>query len=214
MRNAFLKFINRSEIDLGNKEKNIEFFKVGRELISILFAVVFALGLKRLGDFELSNFLGKLDFWILVLSYIAIVLSWFGYHFGIISGPIETNKLNYVIDILLLVVYWLLINKGKEKFFVGVLCLFSIMFFLYWMWEFVRAYKYNIEQSQKDRIIKAIKVNRLYFITVSGLSIIYSISLRLYGLSYTDLTRLLYVLILFFMVIVYRLRIGKAYKGV
>lgn len=124
-------FVDCFEIDLATQAKNERYQKALSELNTILFAVVFGLGLS-----EFSTWKGWPDFTVLLVAYIAITLSWWGYHYGCIKGPSETNFVSYVIDVFIVVCYWLLINKREPLWLVATL--YSVTFVLYFLWESVR----------------------------------------------------------------------------
>jgi len=85
----FLKhMVNRCEVDLKNKNKNEDFYRSLRQLVTILFAVVFGVGLSQLTNFRSLNFWRYADFWVLMTAYIAVVGSWWGYHWATISGSV------------------------------------------------------------------------------------------------------------------------------
>jgi len=125
------RFVGRCEIDLSSSEKNRRFGRALSELISILFAVVFGVGLSQLGETEDHH-----DLFVLIIGYLAITLSWWGYHYGTIKGPQETNVLSYFIDVLIVVLYWFLINYREPLWRVALL--YVIMFGLYSLWESIR----------------------------------------------------------------------------
>lgn len=145
--------LKKLEIDLHDHKKNDELYKALRQLVTILFAVVLGVGLSQLKDLKCFY---NADAFVLYLAYLAVVLSWYGYHFGIIAGPTEKNLLNYFIDCLLLIFYWLLINYRYP--FSRELLWLAIMFLLYLVWEFIRLFQENT-QYYKDSIEKAILAN-------------------------------------------------------
>jgi cytidine deaminase len=153
MLKLFKKFISICEISPTDVAKKREYRSLS-ELVTILFAVIFGVGLSQLGELK-SGY----DFGVLLVGYLAVTLSWWGYNWGIIAQP-ETNILNYVIDIILIAIYWWLINLRNPQWIV-VLGYF-IMFGLYWLWEIVR--KYSQRSSLNKGIInKAIKLNLTFF---------------------------------------------------
>jgi len=199
-------FINSQEINLGDELKNIEFSKSLRGLVTILFAVVFGVGLSELNRFDTVACLKTLDFWLLALAYIAVILSWRGYHFGTIVGPKETNWLNYTIDIFLLVVYWFLINRRTP--FESVLFWYSVMFCLYWSWEMIRFFSDSINDFYREKIAKAKRINLEYFIITALLFLFYAL------LSKTEAVKWIILFFLFFFIIRYRRYIEVAYGAV
>ena len=164
----------------------------------MLFAVVFGVGLSELGNVK-----GPYDLIVLALSYIAVLLSWWGYNWGTIRGPQETNVLNYFIDCLLLVVYWLLINDRSS--ITSILLCYSIMFLLYWLWEAVRAYKPNMAESDKKKVVKARYANFLFFLCM--LTLLASRNLK-------QFENIIYIGFIAFLVITYRIWIHMVYREI
>jgi len=189
---------NLWEINLGSVEKNRDFFESLRELILILFAVVFGVGLSQLGEAK-----GGYDFAVLFLAYFSALLSWWGYHYGIIVGPKETNILNYFIDCGLLIVYWFLINKRSPLHV--VLILYLIMFGLYTFWELVR-----MIETKKKMIKNACIINGLFsFLIVLLLEL--NLYLTLYGKT-DKIKDWYYIATLYVMIFVYRWIMHKVYR--
>jgi len=158
--------VNLFEVELKDETKNEDFYKSLRQLVTILFAVVFGVGLSQLDKFRCSDFWRYPDFWVLMTAYIAVVGSWWGYHWGTISGPKETNALNYGVDCLLLVVYWLLINKRDS--IVIVLLWYLLMFFFYFLWEWLRSCKDHGADLNK-RVKNALRLNAIVLIIILAL---------------------------------------------
>jgi len=156
------QLVNRFEVELNDEDKNRDFYRSLRELVTILFAVVFGVGLSELGDFQSLSFWRCPDFWVLVTAYIAVVGSWWGYHWATISGPKETNVLNYLVDCLLLVVYWLLINR--RELVPLVLFWYLLMFFLYFLWELLRSCR-----DFSPEVKKALRLNIIVLVVMSVL---------------------------------------------
>ncbi len=142
------------EIDLGDHQKNNEFHKALRQVVTILFAVVLGVGLSQLKDIDLRG----VDAFVLYIAYIAVLLSWYGYHFGVIAGPAEKNLLNYFIDCLLLINYWFLINYRSP--YADELLWLAGMFLLYALWESIRLFQED-SQEYSDLIKRAILANAL-----------------------------------------------------
>ncbi len=195
MKKWLKKFINLFEVDLRNSDKNKQFHKSLKELVSILFAVVFGVGLAQLGKTT-----GAYDLCVLILAYLAIILSWWGYHYGTIAGRGETNALNYGIDCILLAVYWFLINKRAPL--LTVLMLYWIMFALYVLWELIRQVK-----AKEGKVKKAFIVNCIFFCVI--LSMWVSNFLRDNRLQLIQNWH--YILTLFILIIVYRVIIHFVY---
>lgn len=155
-------FIKIFKIDLHDNKKNNELYKALRQLVTILFAVVLGVGLSQLEPIIHKSFWDANAF-ALYIAYLAVLLSWYGYHFGVIEGPAETNLLNYVIDCLLLIIYWLLINDRIP--FSNELVWLAAMFILYIAWESIRCFQENTN-SYKEQIKKAILVNAIFALII------------------------------------------------
>lgn len=132
------------------------------------------------------------------MAYLAVILSWWGYHYGTIAGPGETNALDYSIDCVLLVVYWFLINK-REPLTV-VLTLYCIMFGLYCLWELIRTIRIE-EERIRNAIRNAIIVNLNFFVFILYLRIVNSLSNYF---QWIQIQNWHYILILFILIIIYR----------
>lgn len=203
------KFISIFEIRLENQADKEEFSKTLRELVTILFAVVFGTGLQQILDFHVAEEFWKgTSFYLFILANIAVVLSWYGYHWGTINGPKEYNTLCYLIDCTLVVTYWILLNKRNN--FTFVLICYTSMFFLYFAWEIVR--NYDKFQANKNKVVRALRRNLAFTFLTLLLLIAYC-----YGLNFeTDYLNLAnegyYIVILFIVVIGYRIIIHLAYK--
>jgi cytidine deaminase len=196
----FKKAINWCEVDLKDRNKNKEFYKSMKQLVTTLFAVVFGVGLSQLGEVK-----GNYDLFVLVLAYLAVLLSWWGYHWGTIVGPRETNGLNYLIDCVLLVVYWYLINVRSPLTY--VLILYGVMFFLYFLWEVARYSKEERSSQQKSNIMKAITTNLISLFIISILlSNCYWLWIKL------DIPELYYILALLLLLLIHRITVHSIYR--
>lgn len=184
-----LLFINLFEIDLKDNKKNKKMYDSLNALISILFAIVFAVGLS-----ELNNIKNPIDASILILAYIAVLLSWWGYHYGTIALEKETNILNYAIDIFLLFIYWFLMNRRDSFNF--ILASYCIMFFLYFLWECIRLVKHRNKLT-----LTPLTINAIFTIIVSCLLIF---NVYIYKSSFW-FQKMLYIMILYFLLFVYRI---------
>jgi hypothetical protein len=74
------KIINYFDIRIENQADKDEFSKTLRELVTILFAVVFGMSLEQILYFHIvDKFWTGISFWLFILANIAVVLSWYGY---------------------------------------------------------------------------------------------------------------------------------------
>jgi cytidine deaminase len=202
------KLINFCDIGIENQADKDEFSKTLRELVTILFAVVFATGLEQILDFHIADsFWLGISFWLFFLANLAVVLSWYGYNWGTINGPKEYNKLCYLVDCFLVVVYWLLLNKRNN--FAFVLICYSLMFFLYFVWESIRIC--DKSPVNKNKVYKAFWINLGFFL----LTLFVFIAYHYWAINF-ETDRLLnegsYIIILFFVVGIYRISIHYAYR--
>ena len=196
MRNFFKKIITFGKIDLGNSNRDQDkFYKEIRGLINILFAVVFATSLSALKEFDWGY-----DFLILVLAYFAILLSWWGYHFGTFIGGRENNIVNILIDCGLLAIYYLLITQRHP--FILVIGRYSLMFGLYFLWELVRV----LEGKGKAVNVAAI-VNLSFFLIIGFLYILCS----KYECFNVKQCKLWFIIFLYVVLFGYRVVIHKVY---
>lgn len=191
------KVILAFEIDQTAAGKKREYRSLG-ELVTMLFAVIFGMGLSELGEVK-----GAYDLTVLILGYVTVILSWWGYNWGIIRHP-ETNVLNYFIDVLLMAVYWWLIYQRDPLWM--VLLGYITMFGLYWIWEAIRlCNKEGLGASKRKIVQNANGLNRLFFL-LSGVLLVFNLDLL--G---THLGTRLSVIVLFLMVVGYRLFIYRIY---
>jgi len=191
------KFILKCEIDQTAFVKKQEYRSLG-ELVTMLFAVIFGMGLSELGELKSAY-----DFTVLILGYLTIILSWWGYNWGIISHP-ETNLLNYFIDVLLMAVYWWLIYLRDPLWM--VLLGYIIMFGLYWIWEAVRLCNEDVLGASKKLVVQsANRLNRLFFLLSVVLLVLNLDLLRVhFGAGF-------YVIVLFLLIVSYRGFIYRIY---
>lgn len=192
----FRKVISRCDIGHRNGVRKQEHRSLS-ELVTILFAVIFGVGLSQLGELK-----SVYDFGVLLLAYVAIMLSWWGYNWGIIVRP-ETNILNYVIDVVLIAIYWWLINF-RDPIWIVVLGYFT-MFGLYWLWEVVRVYSQKTNSVNKGVIHKAMKLN-LAFFAMTGTLLVF----KCFWLN-PAADSSIYLAILFMLVVGYRVWIYRTY---
>ena len=116
--------------------------------IDVLFAVVVSLGLSQIMkqtwfNPTSSNFVPAYAFeiFVVLIGYSTLLLSWWGYHRSIRRRrTYEGGRLSvsmFVVDILILVGYWLLLVKFESLLF--VLCVLTTIYVLYVCWDCLRA---------------------------------------------------------------------------
>lgn len=192
----FSVMISKLKLDLGSSEKNRKLFDSLRELVIILFAVVLAVGLERITQANSS-----VDYLLLGAVYLAVILSWWGYNLGVIAGPTETNRICYAIDIILVVLYWFMIQYAFQL--KVVLFLFIGMFLLYVCWEWVRVKDSTNSLIFQKKVEKALKINVFFTILFILLLLAY--------LKLQSLSNLIIIAFLFLLPSIYRILVGKAY---
>lgn len=208
MLNYIKKLVNLCEPRIENQAKKDEFSKSLKELVTILFAVVFATSLQEILKFHMvDSFWYGVSFWLFVLANLSVVLSWYGYHSGTIIGPKEHNFLCYFIDCSLVVLYWMLLNKRDN--FTFVLIFYLVMFLLYFFWEFIRSCSQSI--INKDKICRAKRINLMFFIITLGFVFAYRYAPKIDIKNLTNEGT--YIVLLFIIIVSYRVAIHFAYKG-
>lgn len=188
----------KCEIDLKAPEKNARLYGSSRELVAMLFAVVVGVGLEKINSAIKTNEI--FSYFQLAVVYIAIILSWWGYNYGTIMGPNETNLMNYGIDCLLLVLYWALINWWDKTEI--VIFGFVLMFALYWLWELIRLSNAKRSVSDRQKISEAATINLWWTVSI-GLLFIYFIFLK---------EKLICLGVLFVLIAWYRIKIHRIYS--
>lgn len=197
MRDKISKCLNQFEIDFHNSGINDEFYKASRQLVTILFAVVLGVGLSELASVETVY-----GYLVLLIVYFAIFSSWWGYHCGIIAGPIETNLLNYIIDCALLINYWYLINRRDSL--ETTISAIAAMYALYFLWELVRLPKQR-PIHEREKIIEAARFNLLFLLLFVFIIILYNL------FPEEDLKDWVYIFVLAFLLISYRREVHAIY---
>lgn len=186
------RIIKLGDLDLIQPVKT-NFFKELRGLITIFFAVVIGFAFQEFNkDISATQLLRH------VVALIIICMSWWGYHWGIICGPKELNVINIIIDCALLVIYWLLLNKHEYHNF-----LYPTMFFLYFLWEFVRWVSSDTPED-KEMLLKAMSLNFIFFYVVVYLYAIHDLQ-HIFTSNNMPI-------ILLFIAMIYRIMIHKIYN--
>jgi len=205
MRSFIFRFVQKLNLDLGDPDKDKEFNKSIHELVTILFAVVLGLGLEELNHIDKTHFIS--DLLLLIVGYIAVVLSWWFYHKGTIAGPKENNVLLYTVDCLLMIVYWLLINLRES--IQRLLFIYAAMFLLYWIWELIRICQQLLEKDA-EKVKKACHVNLLFFLLSLLFIELFYFKTCFIG-SHITYDSVICFVVIFILVVSYRIPISKIY---
>ena len=196
------KYIRRAigifELSLNDEETTQRLIERLRELVVLLFAVVLAVGLKRIGDAKTID-----QFAALALVYSAVILSWWGYNLGIVVGPVETNRLCYVFDCALLILYWCMIHWAFDL--TPLTIMFVVMFGLYSLWEVTRYFSTVHPPSYRSVIARAAKTNL-------GFTVLLLLILAFHRFTLPCSIDTLVIVLLFLLVIIYRFTIGWIYR--
>ena len=207
MPSFFFRLVQRFNLDLGDPDKNKEFNKSIHELITILFAVVLGLGLEELNHIDKTHFIS--DFLLLIIGYLAVVLSWWFYHKGIIAGPKENNVLLYIVDCLLMFVYWLLINLRKPIQI--LLFIYTAMFLLYLLWELIRIFQ-QLPRPDAEKVKKACRVNLEFFVLSLLIAVFFCVGRNWPLGRYRTFDNAIYLTAIYYLVLYYRRPISKIYQ--
>lgn len=73
---------------------------------------------------------------VVVLGYVNLLLSWFGYHKSVIKKPIR-GSLRFIVTVVLLPLYLLTIIMSKNEFAYTSL-VYTAIFFLWSVWEYLK----------------------------------------------------------------------------
>lgn len=186
--------INWGELKVPLHQKE-EFFKALRGLISIFFAVVIGFGFQQFVAPKPPPFLSHF------VALVVICLSWWGYFWGITCGPKELNVLNVIIDALLLVLYWILLNFHEHHQY-----LYPLMFLLYILWEVVR-WLVAQDPAERETLNRALRCNVIFFFIISAIYVVEDFL----ALEFTINTAIATPILTLVTVVIYRHFIQKAY---
>ncbi len=96
---------------------------------------------------------GKLQIAGLLVAYITIVTSWVGYHVSIKNSPIDVEKragfIRFIVDIVLLALYWLLLIDFQSLTF--QLYLLVLIFVTFAIWDQLKAHEYKAYENIKSQ---------------------------------------------------------------
>ena len=128
----------------GNEERGFLL-----DFVDPLFAVVLSLSLGQILSlnswvWDLSKGARTFEFWVLMLGYLFVVLSWIGYHRSLRTAPLRADTLpgifRFIVDVVLLMLYFLLLISFQD--FGRVLWLIVVVFAFFVAWDFLKALEY------------------------------------------------------------------------
>lgn len=195
----FVIIINYFEINIEDQEKETEFYRSLRQLITIVFGIVFSVGLSELRDTVFWTY----DFWLLILAYYITLQSWWGYHYGTITNVSEKNIINYFLDIFLIVQYYLLMIKRYSLS--NVFERLIIIFIAYLIWEGIRLFNLEANFERKSRIVNAMILNFFF----GAVLFIYKLC---FDFNCTNESKTLIVVLMFLWMTAYRIFMHKIYR--
>lgn len=132
----------------GSMSRNIE-PRFLLDFIDPLFAVVLSLSFGQIlvADswiWDLSKGVQEFEFWVLMLGYLFVVLSWIGYHKSLRTAPLRANTLpgifRFVVDVVLLILYFLLLISFRD--FERVLRFIVVILVFFVVWDVLKALEY------------------------------------------------------------------------
>lgn len=191
--------------DIGTDEtiKNrIAIYDSLKQYVAVMFSVVVAVGLCALEDANKA-----IDYVMILAAYLVIFLSWYGYHMGTIKGDRESNILNYVIDCILITVYWFLI---REQDFLKITGFYFFMYILYALWEYVRYVSNTNSQNLNYIYLEAAKFNLAYSFHFPVLYFLYSFYITGPPVLLKVL-QFVFLIVIVVLIIIYRKKIGTIY---
>ena len=119
------------------------------DFIDPLFAVVLSLSFGQIlvADswiWDLTKGAQMFEFWVLMLGYLFVVLSWIGYHKSLRTAPLKANTLSgifrFIVDVFLLMLFFLLLASFQD--FGRVLRLIVVIFVFFVAWDVLKASEY------------------------------------------------------------------------
>src|SRR3990172_3578535 len=130
------------------------------DLVDIIFAIIVAESFLRLVD--LGTSIPPFPAAVLLLSSVAVVMSWVGYHKSVRAQP-HRNWYRFVIDLAILPVYLMLVTFYND--FSLILWTYALMFALYWLWGILKSVEYA---GEIRRYIRRIPYFVAAFIVATG----------------------------------------------
>ena len=145
---------------MEDESKNKEFNKTLRDLINILFSFAFGFGLTKLENVIIPEF-EFISLYPLAIGYIIILLSWWGYNWSTIYSGAEKKYRNYIIDVLLLIAYWLIIVVYDNILIFSAVI--TSIYVLYFIWSIFR-FMESADSNQKKHNVNSIIRNAIFAI--------------------------------------------------
>lgn len=135
-------------------------------LITILFAVVIGFGAQEFTKVLKMDTFDMVYCLELATAIIAILLSYYGYNFGIVHGPKENSFYLYFVNVLILSAYFYLVSFKENK-----IVAYAVIFLLYYIWERIRLRR-SSKHEEHDVLRSAMEVNLAFLIAFIELIII------------------------------------------
>ncbi|WP_024694759.1 hypothetical protein [Pseudomonas syringae] len=82
---------------------------------------------------------------VVIVGYVNLLLSWFGYHKSVLKRPIR-GSLRFVVTVVLLPLYLLTVVLATKPFYCVALT-YAAIFFLWSFWERLKYREYLVEES-------------------------------------------------------------------
>jgi hypothetical protein len=116
------------------------------QFIDPLFAVIIAAALAEtiVGWAVKNNWPDMFDLCVVLLGYINLLLSWFGYHKSVIRKPIR-GSLRFIVTVILLPLYLLTIILYKNVAYIVIV--YGLIFFMWTVWEYFKYIEYKDKKS-------------------------------------------------------------------
>ena len=81
------------------------------------------------------------DICVVMVGFVNLLLSWFGYHKSVFKKPIK-GSIRFIVTVILLPLYMLTIILYKNGF-LSVMIIYAAIFFLWSLWEYLRNFEYG-----------------------------------------------------------------------
>ncbi|WP_438284186.1 hypothetical protein [Pseudomonas alabamensis] len=82
---------------------------------------------------------------VVIVGYVNLLLSWFGYHKSVLKTPI-LGSLRFIVTVVLLPLYLLTIVMATKPFYCVALT-YAAIFFLWSLWETLKSREYSLKRS-------------------------------------------------------------------